>query len=311
MVRLTAPNGHPNINELWRLAKDLEATKLTVKYFGYELAKALMASLPPLPPGGPFQMPATSRPATQQDLEANWSRYWSAQVRESHNINRRVWEHALVLQALHQFGKMVPGAKGLGFVTQGPLVSYLAGRGCEITAVDASAPTPQDHHRSELVSREIYDRNVKPVAADINALPDTLGQFDFCWSIGRLQHAGSLANGVNVVEKSADLLKPGGVLVHTAEFNFIHDEQTIDNWSLVLFQRRHFEEMAKQLTAKGCRVLPLDFNVGNRPLDRFIDVPPFDAPGANVNDWSRDATHIKASIDGFPCTSFGLIAVKG
>lgn len=311
MLRLTAPEtSEPNINDLWRLTKDMEALKLNVKFFGYELAKALLASLPPLPPGGPFTMALTSRPSTQADLEANWSRYWSARIRESHAIHRRVWEHAFVLQALEQLGKLQPGTKGLGLAPSGPLLAYLASRGAEITAIDDKAPTAESLFRSDLLERTTFDRNVKLRAADLSALPQDLRGFDYCWSVGKLQHAGSIAKAMAFVESMVDTLKPGGVAVHTTEFSFAVDDQTIDNWGTVLFQRRHFEEMAERLARKGCKVLPLDFNVGTKPLDRFIDVPPFDIPGANIKDWSRDTMHIKVSIDGFPCTSFGLILIR-
>lgn len=311
MLRLTAPGtSAPNINQLWRMTKDMEAMKLTMKFFGYELAKALLASLPPLPPGGPFNMPLTSRPSTQADLEANWSRYWSAQIRETHGIHRRVWEHAFVLQALAQLGKLKPGMKGFGFAPGGPLTAYLASMNCEITAVDAQAPAADALFRGELLDRPMFDRNVKLRPANLGALPQDLRGFDFCWSVSRLQHAGSIANAMAFMESMADTLKPGGVAVHTAEFNFAVDDETIDNWGTVLFQRRHFEEMAERLARKGCKVLPLDFNVGSQPLDRFIDVPPFDMAGANIKDWSRDTMHIKVSIDGFPCTSFGMIVIR-
>jgi SAM-dependent methyltransferase len=311
MLRLTDPaTSAPNINELWRLTKDMEAMKLTVKFFGYELAKALLSSLPPLPAGGPFQMPLASKPSTQADLEANWSRYWSAQIRERHAIHRRAWEHAFVLQALAQMGKMQQGMSGLGFASGGPLPAYLASKGCDLTVVDAQTPAADALFRSELLDRPAFDRKVKLRAADMSAIPQDLRGFDFCWSVGKLQHAGSVDRAMKFMEDMVDTLKPGGVAVHTTEFNFTIDDQNIDNWQIVLFQRRHFEEMAQRLARKGCRVLPLDFNVGSRPLDRFIDVPPLEMESPNIKDWSRDSMHIKVSIDGFPCTSFGMIVIK-
>ncbi len=311
MLRLTTPdNSHPNINDLWRMSKDMEAMKLTVKFFGYELAKALLASLPPVQPGGPFQMPMSSKPATQADLEASWTRYWSAQMREPHAIHRRLWEHAYVLQALTEHGKDKPGMRGLGFGTSGPIASYFASKGCELTIADTSLPSIDGMHRSALLSRGDFDARVDIRSVDMNALPADMTGFDFAWSVAKLHQLGSIARGVQFVEKLVDNLKPGGVMVHTTEFSFAVDDQTIDNWGTVLFQRRHFEDMANRLAARGCRVLPLDFDVGSRPLDRFIDVPPFDMPSQNITDWSRDSAHIKVNIDGFPCTSFGIVAVK-
>ena len=107
-------------------------------------------SLPPLPPHGPFQSPMTSRPSTQADLEANWCRYWSAQIGENHGIHRRAWENAYVLQALSQAGKIRPGMRGLIVgAGDGPLTSYLASKGCEITATDTRAPDAERLFRSK------------------------------------------------------------------------------------------------------------------------------------------------------------------
>ncbi len=55
-------------------------------------------------------------------------------------------------------------------------------------------------------------------------------------------------------------LKPGGLAVHTTEFNFLDEEHTIDNWPTVLYQRAHFERLAEALRADGHRVAPLDFD---------------------------------------------------
>jgi SAM-dependent methyltransferase len=311
MLRLTQPdNSNPNINDLWRLTKDLEATKLTVKFFGYELARALMVALPPLPGGGPFQASLTCRPATQLDLESPWTRYWSAQLKERHTIHRRVWEYAFVLQALAHAGKLRPGMKGLELGSGNPVASYLASKGCEIVAVDSRELLPDQIFRDALLDRGTFDSRVRTRVVNFSAMPRDLRDFDFCWSVGKLQHVGSLSRGMSLIENVVDALKPGGVMVHTTEFNFAIPDQTIDNWGTVLFQRRHFEEVAQRLEKKGCRVLPLDFNVGAGALDRFIDVPPFEMPTEELKDWSRDVMHIKVSLDGFPCTSFGLVAVR-
>jgi hypothetical protein len=53
------------------------------------------------------------------------------------------------------------------------------------------------------------------------------------------------------------------------------------------------------LRARGYEVAELDFSHGNGFMDRFVDLPPLtDYPGAN---------HLKLYIQGFACTSFGLI----
>jgi hypothetical protein len=164
-----------------------------------------------------------------------------------------------------------------------------------------------------LVDRMTFDRNVALRYVDMNAIPADLQGYDFCWSICALEHLGSIANGLAFIRNSLNTLRPGGLAIHTTEFNFLDDEKTIDNWPTVLFQRRHFLELAKQLTTDGHLVAPMDFGIGNKPLDKFIDVPPFahDFPAAIRDEWGPSAPHLKISIDGFASTCFGLTIVKG
>ena len=80
----------------------------------------------------------------------------------------------------------------------------------------------------------------------------------------------------------------------------------------MLPQRRHFEALAERLRARGHTVAPLDFDVGSKPMDRFIDVPPF--PGDGVLERmgaAGDCRHLKLAIDGFASTCFGIIVRKG
>ena len=84
---------------------------------------------------------------------------------------------------------------------------------------------------------------------------------------------------------------------------------------MVLFQRRHIEALAEEMRARGHEVRALDFHVGHQPLDRFIDIPPFDNDRTEAfNGLWRDgwqSAHLKMSVDGFATTSFGLICRRG
>lgn len=327
LLALTRANGEPNINVLWRIAKDLEAIKLNIKFFGYELAKRLAEALPPPDQRGFRPIDLHCKPSTQADLEADWSRHWSGQLKIAHVFHRKVWEFAYVLQALKQLGCLRPGAKGLGFgCGEEPLPSYLAGQGCAVTMTEL----PPDDERAqlwaatgqhgtletafypELVDRARYDSLMDFRFVNMNAIPADLHGYDFCWSVCAFEHLGSIRQGIDFIVNSMATLKAGGVSVHTTEFNFMNDEETIDNWSTVLYQRRHFEEMADRLRAEGHRVLPLDFDVGSKPLDKFIDIPPYnhDWKFDQADKWRGGNEHMKLEIDGFAVTCFGLVAIK-
>jgi hypothetical protein len=66
-------------------------------------------------------------------------------------------------------------------------------------------------------------------------------------------------------------------------------------------QRRHFEALAPKLAAEGHELAPFDFSPGDGVLDGFVDIPPW-LPRADA--------HLKLAVDGFPCTSIGMIITK-
>jgi hypothetical protein len=93
-------------------------------------------------------------------------------------------------------------------------------------------------------------------------------------------------------------LKPGGVAVHTTELNCFSDDATLDNDGTVLFRKRDFRELAKELARAGCST-ELNFQLGTLPGDVYIDVPPYCGD-----------QHLKLRIAEWTSTSFGIIAHK-
>lgn len=318
----------PNMNPLAFRLRNLDAMALNLKFFGYELAKALAAALPNRADLRPAPVGLCCKPSTQADMESDWAAYWLAELKVPVVFHRKLWEFAYMLQALWERGMLEPGRRGLGFgCGTEPLPSYLASLGVDVTvtdlapeaSIDLGWSTTNQHtatlehaFKPELVEREAFHRHVSLAYVDMNAIPPDLQGYDFCWSICALEHLGSIAKGLDFVQNSLDTLKPGGVAVHTTEFNFASDEETIDNWPTVLFLRRHFMELANRLNGLGHEVAELDFSVGDRPMDRFIDLPPWDH---DMNDymranWGAGHVHLKLSVDGFPSTCFGLVIRK-
>ena len=328
LLALTNDRSQPNIGPLWAIAKDLEAIRLNLKFFGYDLARTLAEALPVRTDLQPAPIGLTSKACTQEDLESDWAAAWCAELKVPVAFHRKLWEFAFVLQALFEHGKLAEGARGVGFgCGEEPIASYLASRGCQILLTDlppldrkAAGWAEGGQHCSalesaffpDLVAEDVFRRNVALEYVDMTAIPDTLRDFDFCWSICALEHLGSIQAGLTFIERSMDTLQSGGVAVHTTEFNYLNDDETIDNWATVLYQRRHFRALQERLSAKGHKVLPLDFNIGAKPMDRFIDLPPYlhDWKEPMRREWAANLNHLKLTVDGFACTCFGLIVVK-
>jgi len=332
LERMIAPTNalsQPNLTSLALKLKNLDLISLNLKFFGFELANRLASSLPSCA-GSPFRSAGlTSKPCTQADIESDWAAHWFGQLKIPRIYHRKLWELAFCLQALAENDMLRPGRRGLGFgCGEEPIASYLAAHGVYTTITDLAPDEAAafgwrntNQHLSEtstafrphLVDRERFDRHVSMRFVDMNAIPADLTGYDFCWSICALEHLGTIAKGMAFVENSLATLKPGGMAIHTTEFNFLDQKTTLDNWPTVLPQRRHFEELAERLRANGHIVAPLDFDVGARPLDRFIDIPPYPGdPGGRLELFNAqfESAHLKLSIDGFASTCFGLIIKK-
>ena len=75
---------------------------------------------------------------------------------------------------------------------------------------------------------------------------------------------------------------PPAALPFITEFNFLEDEETVDNSPTVLVQRKRSVEIAARLRDRGHAAAELDFDIGGGPLDKFIDVPPFLSTGTTM-----------------------------
>lgn len=328
LVRPTDALSRPVLNDLRMAIRDISAIKLNIKMQGYELARQLASQLPIRNIAAPCPIELRSKPSTQQDLESDWCAHWLGRLGSPVIFHRKLWELAYVLQVIWQNGLLGPNRRGLGFgCGVEPIPSVLAAEGVDVVVTDLAPEQQVDTgwtstnqhtysldavYRKHIVDRPAFDRHVSMEYVDMRRIPESLTGFDFCWSICALEHLGSIAEGLRFIEASLETLKPGGVAVHTTEFNFLDDTSTLDNWPTVLFQRAHFAQLARSLGAKGHQVAPLDFDVGQRPLDRFIDVPPYQgdwSPNQKAI-WPADPAHLKLTIDGFASTCFGLIIKK-
>jgi 2-polyprenyl-3-methyl-5-hydroxy-6-metoxy-1,4-benzoquinol methylase len=330
LVASLTGEGQPNLNALTQRLARLDALSLTVKFFGYELARALSDALPPVGDVPVQDIDIACKPSTQADISSDWVAHWCRELHMGRVFHRKVWELAYVLQAIYRHGSMRPGARGLGFgCGQEVIPSYLAARGVTVTVTDQPpeameregwsktgqhTETLESCFHPHLVSREDFDAHVSLRYVDMNAIDPTLGDYDFCWSVCAFEHLGSIEKGLAFVENALQTVRPGGLAVHTTEFNIANAGPTIDNWPTVLFQRRHFTELAERLRAKGHDVAPLDFDVGHQPLDKFIDIPPYQTSWDEDirKAWEGDGTpHLKVAVDGFVSTCFGLIVRRG
>lgn len=269
----------------------------------------------PTSPPGP--VPVTSGMCIQADFARDAFRYWMAQLRIPFVLHRKFWEYYFIVQALHERGFLAEGRTGLGFgVGQEPIPAFFASQGCRILATDQSLDAAQaagwtasnEHAGStsginnrDLCDPGVLQERVSFREVDMNAIPRDLdGRFDFCWSACCLEHLGSLKAGLAFIENSLHTLKPGGIAVHTTEFNLSSNEETFESPALSLFRRRDMEELASHLTRQGYRVSPFRWDRGAGLIDGYVDLPPY----------QRNRPHLRLRIAEFDCTSIGIIVER-
>jgi len=266
-----------------------------------------------------FQPPTLAEPCSQlctqdQFLEPLYAELCFALGEDKKKFHRKVWEFVWIAAALRYHGLLRPGVKGVGFgVGQEPLPAFLARHGVQVLATDAPPTAVEGHgwdttgqhaasleplRRPHLLSDEDFFRLVRFQAADMNSIPAELTGFDFCWSACCFEHLGSIEHGLAFVEESLKTVRPGGLVVHTTEFNLSSNESTFENPMLSLFRKQDIEALYSRLISAGHKPWPLNFHPGTGSADAFIDLPPYGMP------------HLKLEVASYVTTSIGLVVEK-
>ncbi len=200
--------------------------------------------------------------------------------------HRKQWENSYIVRCLEVAGVLRPGARGLGFgVGLEVLPAYFISQGCEVLATDmpaasegAAAWTTTNQHAASLdalfhphlVTRDAFDERARFAPVDMKAIPPTLLGYDFCWSSCCFEHLGSLRDGFDFVLASLRTLRPGGVAVHTTEFNLSDPRRTLATGPTVAYRESDMSRFAEALRRRG-HAIELNLNPGDHPLDQFVD----------------------------------------
>jgi hypothetical protein len=257
-----------------------------------------------------------SRLCTQEELQSKEFQKWARILREPHmNLHRKLWEWCFITDILQKENMLSEGRTGLGYaVGREPLVSYFASRGVSILASDLDIERAStagwvgsNEHAASL--EILNERNICPPdlfadkvrfqEVDMNNFSSgTLGQFDFVWSSCAFEHLGSLEHGLKYVENAMACVKPGGLAVHTTEFNVGSNDATHSEGGTVIYRRRDIDDLVSRLRKAGHKV-KVKYTFGDQPADYNVDVPPY----------THDV-HLKLHLMGHTTTSIGLVIRK-
>jgi Methyltransferase domain len=196
-----------------------------------------------------------SRLCTQQELESEGFQKWADLLREPHLLlHRKIWEWCFITRVLEEQGMLAAGRRGLGFaVGREPLVAQYAACGASIVATDLDVDHAAEagwvgsgEHAASLAvlneraicPQDVFDRSVRFQEVNMLDIPTELRDFDFVWSSCAFEHLGSLQAGVDFVVSSMDCLRPGGLAVHTTEFNVGSNDATMAVGGTVIYRER-------------------------------------------------------------------------
>ena len=328
LLSLTASGSQAQADVLTQALLDMAIVRWDTKVMGYALARALLGTtdMRNLPVKETLFSPSW-RPTISDDFFSGWFRDICALLKIEPILHRKLWEFAYTIGCLSHYGKLQSGSRALGFgCGKEPLPSFLASRGISVLATDlepsslvAKGWIDTAQHassravlwRPELVERPDFDARVSLRHVDMNEIPPDLdGGFDFCWSICALEHLGSIEKGLKFIRNSLDTLRPGGIAVHTTEFNCFSDSETIQNGPTVLFRRKDLGEVYQRLMDEGFELPSLTFAAGDTPIDWFVDLPPYRWQPEYFDPAVAPALHLKVGVEGFPSTCFGIVVRK-
>lgn len=249
------------------------------------------------------------------DLDSPRFRHWAAVMKEPWRPHRKLWELAYICQALDERDMLRPGRRGLGFaVGAEKLPAVFAARGCQIMATDLPAEDERNQAWAQtgqwvgnldslnafgLCPAPEFRERVTYRPVDMNQIPADLIGFDFTWSTCSFEHCGSIDLGLRFLEEQMRCLAPGGVAVHTTEFNLSSNDATVSDGGCVIFRLQDIERVVGRLRAQGHEVEPIDLSTGTAELDLHIDPPPY----------SQDR-HLRLELFGYASTSIALIIRK-
>ncbi len=236
-------------------------------------------------------------------------------MQEPFRYHRKLWEFCYVAQVLSKKGMLQPGKKGIGFgVGCEPLPALFAKYGCQILASDQDFGTAKEQgwvqsdqystekaklNKSNICDPSAFEQLVELITIDMNHIDQGLEGFDFTWSCCSLEHIGGLEAGLAFIINSIKCLRPGGVAIHTTEYNLSSNKDTIETPTLSVYRKKDIDSLIQRLEALGYTVAPLNLHRGRGKIDRFVDLPPY-----------KLDPHLRLRLGKYDCTSIGIVIQK-
>ena len=255
----------------------------------------------------------TSRPVARADFDTDWLKHWRELLAQPYDVHRKLWEWCEILQAAQDAGVLEPGRSAVGFgVGVEPLPALLAHLGLTVVATDAPVSDDStkwaDTNQHAAAKKDLIQPHLDVDAAtrlitfepwDMRADLTPLGQHDLVWSSCVIEHLGSPAKGLDFVRRSLELLKPGGVAVHTTEMEVTPHLVSRDYGSCAVYSPEDLQSFFQSLPPGYSYAATFGVPTQHEH-DRFVDVPPY----------GFDPSHLKLVLRQSVTTSFSITVVR-
>jgi hypothetical protein len=255
-------------------------------------------------PDLPSIVPLVPGSVKQQDVLTDDYLFWLSELKLEPLIDNKYWQYVTLLHNIHtNFGSIEGNGEKKALVVgvgQEPTVSFLADAGWRITATDfldnekaeAWATTSQladgkeSLFRKQLCKKSTFDSQVDFINLDMNVIPTDFDEkFDLVWSLCALGHIGGYQKGLDFVNRSRQLLKPGGIAVHTTEMDSSLVLGKFDTPDLSFYKRVDLESLLHTISESGFHVPEHDFGIGCGVLDKELDVSPYRQTSHHLRFW--------------------------
>jgi hypothetical protein len=230
---------------------------------------------------------------------------------ESFNWHRKLWEYATIAMVSRLANSDMPRlAIGFGVGTE-PLASYFAANSWSVLATDQPpdgtssewASTGQyasnlsDLWKRNLVDEAVFSRAVRFAHLDMCHLPLDLPEADFMWSSCVIEHIGGVEPVRDFLKKSFAKLKPGGIAIHTTEYELGDQVETRDYGHCAVFRDIDFLQFQNDIRSLGGNIELSLFVPNDSYADKWVSQPPY----------PDDQPHLKLKLVDSITTSLAFI----
>lgn len=183
---------------------------------------------------------------------------WLSKLSPRPRTEAMQWRLSFLAQALHRYGALQPGARGIGWGEESrALAPVFAAAGTEVVLADPPGDTGAMPSWSAIACSTL-DAEAGPdgkrpgMVLSFTDLPADQRGFDFLWSIGQVEQGHGAGSSVNHLVELMSLLRPGGCAVHIFGLAAGGEEAGA-------LPRREVERLAVMLLARGFSVAQLNF----------------------------------------------------